>query len=75
MVLCAGLGLVLGWLIACRLYPGKKSVPHIPHVSDNHFALIVEESDRPLDVAALRQLLQDSHAVDIEERTETKEMR
>ena len=75
MVLCAGLGLVLAWLITCRLYPGKKAAPLIPLVNDNHFALVVEESDRPFDVAALRQLFQDSHAVSIEERTDRSEMR
>jgi len=67
MVLFAGLGLVLTWLIICRLYPGKKVVPLIPQVSDNRFALVVEESDRPFDPGAVQQLFQDCHAVSIEE--------
>lgn len=72
MVLFGGLGVVLALLIVCRLYPGKKAVPLVPQVSDNRFALIVEESDRPLDAAAVRQVFQDCHAVCIEERTETE---
>jgi hypothetical protein len=72
MVLFGGLGLVLTWLIVCRLYPGKKAVPFIPQVSDNRFALVVEESDRPFDAAEVRQVLQDCHAVSIEERGETE---
>ncbi len=75
MVLCAGLGTVLVWLMACRLYPGKKTEPIAPQVSDDRFALAVEESDQPSDAAALRQLLQDSHAVSIEKRTDPSEMR
>jgi hypothetical protein len=75
MVLCAGSGLVLAWLIACRLYPGKKVALPILRVSDDRFALIVEESDLSLEDAALRQLLQDSHAVSIEERTDPTETR
>jgi hypothetical protein len=37
-------------------------------VSDNRFALVVEESDRPFDPGAVRQLFEDCHAVIIEER-------
>src|SRR6516162_8100586 len=49
MVLFAGLGVVLTWLIACRLYPGKKATLLALRVSDDRFALAVEESDRPFD--------------------------
>jgi hypothetical protein len=68
MVLFAGLGLVLAWLIVCRLYPGKKVVPLIPGVTDDRFALVVEGPDSPAGLAAIRQLFQDCHAIDIEER-------
>jgi hypothetical protein len=68
MVLFGGLGLVLTWLIVCRLYPGKKAVPLITQVTDNRFAVVVEESDRPFDPAAIRQLLADCHAVRVEEQ-------
>jgi hypothetical protein len=74
MVLFAGLGLVLTWLIVCRLYPGKTPVPLVPQASDDRFALVVEEAGGPADPAALRQLLGDCRAVSIEERgaTETR---
>jgi hypothetical protein len=68
MVLFAGLGVVLAWLIVCRLYPGKKAVPFAPRVSDDRFALVVVGPDSPSDLAALLQLFQDCHAFSIEER-------
>jgi hypothetical protein len=67
MVLLGGLGLVLTWLIVCRLYPGKKPVPLWPHVTDNHFALVLEQAAEPFDPAAVRQLFEDCHAVRVEE--------
>ncbi len=70
MVLLAGLGVVLTWLIVCRLYPGKKPTLRVPQASDNIFALVVEE--RPAEAEAMRQLFQDCHAVHIEEREETE---
>jgi hypothetical protein len=72
MVLFAGLGVVLTWLIVCRLYPGKKAAPPAPRVSDDRFALVVEASDRPFDPGAVRQLFQDCHAVSMEERGEAE---
>jgi hypothetical protein len=68
MVLFGGLGLVLAWLIVCRLYPGKTALMPAPQVGDNRFALVVEESGLPLDRVALRQLFLDCHAVSVEER-------
>lgn len=72
MVLFAGLGLVLAWLIVCRLYPGKKTVSLVSPAGDNLFILVIEESDRPFDPGAVQQLFQNCHAVSIEERTETE---
>jgi hypothetical protein len=72
MVLCAGLGLVLTWLIVCRLYPGKKPTPLVPQASDNRFALIVEESDESSDLAAMEQLFEHCNAVSVEDRAESE---
>lgn len=68
MVLFGGLGLVLAWLIVCRLYPGKKAVLPVPQVGDNRFALVVEESGPSFDPEAARQLFLSCHAVSVEER-------
>jgi hypothetical protein len=73
MVLFAGLGLVLTWLIVCRLYPGKSPVPLVPQASNDRFALILEEgSGQPSNLAAIRQLLQDCQAISIEEQGQTE---
>jgi len=70
MVLLGGLGLVLAWLIVCRLFPGKSVSEPIPQVTDNRFALVVEETDQPFDPKALEQLFRDCKAVTVEVREE-----
>jgi hypothetical protein len=72
MVLFGGLGVVLAWMMVCRLYPGKKAVLPVPQVSDDRFALVVEESDQPFDRAAVQQVFRDCHAASIEDREETE---
>jgi hypothetical protein len=66
MVLFGGLGLVLTWLIVCRLYPGKKAAPLLARVTDDRFAVVVVEAGRPFDPAAVRQLFEDCRAVHVE---------
>jgi hypothetical protein len=68
MVLCAGLGLVLAWLIHCRLYPGKKAVLPLSGVTDNRFVLVVGQSSPAAGVEEIRHLLQDIRAVSCDER-------
>jgi len=68
MVLCAGLGLVLAWLVRCRLYPGKKAELLLPGLTDNRFVLVVGQSSPVIGVAEVRYLLQDIGAVSCEER-------
>jgi len=68
MVLCAGLGLVLAWLVRCRLYPGKKAVMPLAGVTDNRFVLVVGESSPAAGMEEVRRLLQDIRAVTCEER-------
>jgi hypothetical protein len=65
MVLFGGLGLVLTWFIACRLYPGKNPAPFVPEASNDRFALVVEASGQQPELAAVEQLFQDCHAVGI----------
>jgi hypothetical protein len=72
MVLFGGLGLVFTWLVVCRLYPGKTPVPLVSQASNDRFAIVVHEPDVTSDLAAMRQLFQDCHAVSIEQHDLTE---
>jgi hypothetical protein len=65
MVLCAGVGTVLLWLMVCRLYPGKAARMPSRKVTDASFALAIQGSGQNADV--IRRLLLDCQASDIKE--------
>jgi hypothetical protein len=68
MVLLAGLGTVLAFLLRCRLLPGKKATLLFPGVTDDSFVLLLE---RPEDLgreAAAREMLREFRARDVAER-------
>ena len=67
MVLAAGLTAVLVFLVVCKLYPGKRERLPVPRVTEDRFALILEESDSRFDVAKVSQLLASCHPVAIQE--------
>ena len=66
MVLCAGLGVVLSWLVVSRLYPGKTPQLASHSVTDHCFVLQVQ-SGPEADANAIRQLFAECHASDVEE--------
>jgi Protein of unknown function (DUF3341) len=68
MVLFAGLGVVLSWLLVCRLFPGKTAVLPAPRVTDDRFVLQVQEQGPQANVEVCRRLFQECHASDVEER-------
>ncbi len=68
MVLFAGLSAVFGFFAVCKLFPGKSAAPPVPGVTDDRFALLVEESDSTFDVAAMERLFRSLHAVHTEEQ-------
>jgi hypothetical protein len=70
MVLAAGIGTVLALFITSRLWPGKKAVMPFPGVTDDRFALILEEKDATFDPDAVRRLCEKFNAVHTEEREE-----
>ena len=70
MVLFAGVSTVIALFITSRLWPGKKAVMPHPGVTDNKFALLLEESDATFDPDAVRQLCNRFNAVHMEEREE-----
>jgi hypothetical protein len=59
MVLAAGLGMVLTWLLVCRLYPGKKAVLPSPRVTDDRFVLKVREPSTQADAEVIRRVLRE----------------
>jgi hypothetical protein len=67
-VLCAGLGVVLAFLIRSRMFLGKEATPLFARVTDDRFVLALENTGATFDKDAARQLLVDAHAVSVEER-------
>ncbi len=70
MVLFAGVGTVIAFLFGRKLFPGRKTRLPVPGVTDNRFALVLEETDASFDLAEVRQMLLAHNAVGIEERIE-----
>lgn len=66
MVLCAGLGMVLTWLVVCRLYPGKKAALASLKVTDHCFVLEIQPGLQA-DSEAIRRLFRECHASALQE--------
>ncbi len=67
MVLFAGLSTVFAFLLVSRLRPWRKARPLTPRVTNDEFALVVEESDAQFDPDGVRLLFERLHAVRVEE--------
>jgi hypothetical protein len=70
MVLFAGLGLFVAWLLRCGLYPGKQARLLEPGQTDNRFVLVIGEPGAGVDAAELRNVLQAHHVVCVQEQEE-----
>jgi hypothetical protein len=68
MVLFAGMGLFLAWLVRCRLYPGKSAVLAQVGQTDDRFVLVFREPLEPSGAEEVRQLLVSYRPVSLEER-------
>jgi len=68
MVLTAGISTVIAFLIAARLWPGKKPLTPDLRATDDRFVLVLEEKDSTFDFGAVSRLLERYHAFDLEER-------
>jgi hypothetical protein len=66
MVLFAGLGVVLTWLLVSRLYPGKNAVLASPKVTDNNFVLEIQPGPEA-DSEVIRRSLRECHASALQE--------
>ncbi len=71
MVLFAGVSTVIAFFMVSRLWPGKRVVLADPAVTDNHFILVIEQSDAAFDPAKVRELLRNFHVLRLEERVES----
>jgi Protein of unknown function (DUF3341) len=67
MVLFAGLGVVLTFLVVCRLYPGKKADLSSPAVTDDCFVLEVQGPGTEASLETIRRLFRECHAKDLRE--------
>lgn len=68
MVLFAGVGTVLTFLLVRRLLPGKKAnLPH-PGITSDKFIILLEESDAAFDVEEVRALFLSLGATQVTER-------
>lgn len=68
MVLFAGLATVAAFIVVARLRPGKQPKLIHPRVTNDRFALMLEETDSTFDVDRVRAMLQQYGAVEVTER-------
>jgi hypothetical protein len=75
MVLSAGIGTVIALVVSRRLVPGRKADLPVLGVTDDRFALVIEETDASFDKAATEKLFREYNVVDIVERIEQEPIR
>ncbi len=68
MVLFAAVGAVVSFFFVCRLFPGKKTVMPVSGVTDNRFAVVLEETDSRFEPAEVQRMFEALHAVRVEEQ-------
>jgi len=68
MVLFAGLSTVGAFLLASRLWPGKRPKLIDPRVTNDRFALLIEETDAAFDAGGVGSMLKRHGAVEVTER-------
>ncbi len=73
MVLFAGVSTVIAFFLTRRLVPGRRAVLPVPGVTDDRFAVILEETDATFDSERVRGMLEGFRAVRVEERAEEVE--
>lgn len=68
MVFFAAVGAVLSFFFVCRLFPGKRAVVPVAGVTDNRFAVVLEETDSRFQTAEVQKMFEGLHAVRVEEQ-------
>jgi len=75
MVLLAGFGAVFAFLAACRLFPGAKPKCLVPGVTDDRFALVVEEEEASTDGQRFEAMLDQYNVVKVEQMADEEAVR
>lgn len=75
MVFFAGVGTVIAFLLGQRLLPGRKTKLPVEGVTDDRFALVLEETDAGFDKAAAEQMFARFNVVEVIERVEQEPLR
>jgi len=70
MVLFAGVGTVFAFFLAARLLPWRKTKLPVMGVTDDRFALVLEETDAGFDKEATTRMFEEYNVVEIKERVE-----
>ncbi len=70
MVLFAGVGTVIALFVTRGLRPGRKAKLPVEGVTDDRFALVLEEMDAAFDLERTEKMLKDHNAIRVEERNE-----
>src|SRR5262249_45621662 len=70
MVLFAGFGVAIAWLVRCGLYPGKKAILPATGLTDDRFALVLRHPDPAVGYATIRDVFAICHALEVGERDE-----
>ena len=68
MVLFAAVGAVLTFFFVCKLFPGKRAVLPVSGVTDDRFAVVLEETDSRFEAAEVQRMFEGLHAVHVEEQ-------
>lgn len=68
MVLFAAVSAVLAFFIVSRLWPGKKHALPVAGITDDRFAIVLEESDSTFDALEMEQVFRKLNAVHVEEQ-------
>lgn len=68
MVLFAAVSAVLAFFAVCRLFPGKKATLPVPGLTDDRFAIVLEQTDSTFDVRSVTAMLYKLGAVHVTEQ-------
>src|SRR5512146_2392206 len=68
MVLFAAVAAVLAFFAVCRLYPGKRSVMPAEGLTDDRFAVVLEQSDSTFDVTEVSAMFYNLGAISVREQ-------
>src|SRR5215510_6844985 len=68
MVLFAAVGAVISFFVVCRLYPAKRAVLPVLGVTDNRFAIVLEQTDSTFEPAEVQKMFEKLHAIRVEEQ-------